>query len=146
MAVSNLGFKGKSIFLQVSSDGGTTWKTAAALDKKSFKLANEDIDTTNDTTAGSLKELSPGIQTPSLDIEGFSYSAAAPSGYSSFKELLGFTSAQTIINVRVVDNITSPVTRNISGTGFIKDIEEMYETNKYTSFKASFSFQTLVII
>ena len=146
MSVSTLGFKGKVTFIQVSTDGGTTWKVAAALDKKSFKLGNEDIDTTNDTTAGSLKELSPGVQTPTLDVEGFSYSAAAPSGYSSFKELLGFASAQTVINVRITDNIVTPVNRNISGTAYVKDIEEMYETNKYTTFKASFSFQTLVIV
>lgn len=144
MAISNFGFKGKSIYLQVGTNG-TTWVTAAALDKKSFKLDNEDIDTTNDTTAGLLKELSPGVQTPSLDCEGFSYSAAAPSGYSSFKELLAYASAQTVIYVRIVDNTTTPSTRNISGTAFIKSIEEMYETNKYTNFKASFSFQTLTI-
>lgn len=144
MAISSLGFKGKSIYLQVGTNG-TTWVTAAALDKKSFKLDNEDIDTTNDTTPGLLKELSPGVQTPSLDMEGFSYSAAAPSGYTSFKELLAYASAQTVIYVRIVDNTTTPSTRNISGTAFIKSIEEMYETNKYTNFKASFSFQTLTI-
>lgn len=146
MAISNLGFKGKGVFLQTSTDGGTTWKTAAALSKKSFKVNNEDIDTTNDTTAGQLKELSPGVQTPSLDGDGFSYSLAAPTGFVSLKELLVFTQNQTIINIRVVDNTTTPANRNISGTGYIKDIEEMYETNKYTSFKFSFSFQTLVIV
>lgn len=146
MAVSNLGFKGKLAYLQVSTNGGTTWLTAVALTKKTFKLDNEDIDTTNDTTIGQLKELSPGVQTPSLDAEGFSYSAAAPSGNASFKEILGYASAQTIINVRIVDNITTPANRNISGTGYIKSIEEMYETNKYTNFKFSFSFQTLVIV
>lgn len=145
MAISNLGFKGKGIFLQTSTDGGTTWKTAAALEKKSFKLDNEDIDTTNDTTAGQLKELSPGVQTPSLDAEGFSYSGTAPTGFVSFKELVGFTNNQTIISVRLVDNITTPAARNIAGTGYIKTIEEMYETNKYTNFKFSFSYQTLTI-
>lgn len=146
MAISNLDFKGKAIFLQISTNGGSTWLTAAALDKKTFKLNNEDIDTTNDTTAGQLKELSPGVQTPSLDGEGFSYTAAAPSGFVSFKELLGYTSAQTIINARIVDNTTTPVSRNISGACYIKDIEEMYETNKYTRYKFSISFQTLVIV
>ena len=144
MSVSTLGFKGKQIYLQLSTNG-STWKTAAALDKKGFKLDNEDIDTTNDTTPGSLKELSPGVQTPSLDFEGFAYSAAAPSGYVSFVEILGYASAQTIISARLVDNTTTPVNLNISGTGYIKNVEELYETNKYTNYKAAFSFQTLTI-
>jgi predicted secreted protein len=135
-------FKGKGIYLQVSTDG-TTWNTLAALQKKSFKVDNEEIDTTNDTTGGSLKELSPGLQNLSLDFEGFSYTSAAPTGYSSYNEMLTLTGAQTVVSIRLVDNISAPVNRNMTGTGFFKSLEEMYETNKYTEFKGSFAFQTI---
>lgn len=145
MSVSTLGYKGKARFWQISTDGGTTWKTAAALQKKDWKIDNEDIDTTNDTTAGNLKELSPGVQTPDTSIEGFAYSAAAPTGFVSFKELLTICFNQTIISQRLVDDIVTPSLMNLAGMGYIKSIEQTEETNKYTTFKAALSFQTLTI-
>jgi predicted secreted protein len=145
MSVSTLGFKGKVIYWQLSTNG-TTWLTAAALDKKSFKLDNEDIDTTNDTTPGNLKELSPGVQTPNTNIEGFAYAAAAPTGFLSLKEIMGYANSQTILYFRMVDNTTTPANMNITGTTYVKSIDFDLETNKYTKFKAELSYQTLTIV
>jgi len=135
----SLKFVGQLVACQYSTDAGTTWKHLMSTTKKDFKNATDEVDVTSDSS-GSFKEKIDSFMEPSLSCEGFSTLAAETSGQGSYKELQALQLAKTKFTIRIVDDLATPVSRNLLGVVFIKSLGEAFDTGKAVTFKVDFTF------